>query len=345
MTNLPFSGEFRVTCIYGKKGNLWSSGYHKGIDLVCSNKKIYSTCDGVVRSVGWDQNGWGRYVRIQENTTGKIHIFAHMVKNSVKVSVGQKVSRATVLGTMGTTGNSTGPHLHFQIEDSKRNVYDPTDWLRIPNKVGVYNSKDYQIDAPKPSPVTPKPPVASNTYKDDAQIASWAKDEVYKLKSLGIMNGDDKGNFNPNDDITRQEMAVLIDNLCDKKGYFFTTYSANVKYKDHKDIASWAVDKVYELKREKLMNGDDKGKFNPKNNLTRQEAAQVLYNVYAKSVSISNIEKYKDHKDIESWAIKAVYNLKAAKIMLGNDNNEFNPRANISRQEAAVAVCRLMEKK
>ena len=67
MTNLPFSGEFRVTCIYGKKGNLWTSGYHKGIDLVCSNRKIYSTCDGIVRSVGWDQNGLGRYVRIQEN--------------------------------------------------------------------------------------------------------------------------------------------------------------------------------------------------------------------------------------------------------------------------------------
>jgi hypothetical protein len=348
MTNLPVTGKFNVTCIYGKKGNLWSSGYHKGIDLTCSNRNIYSSCDGIVKTVGWDPDGWGRYVRIQESTTGRIHIFAHFVKNSVKVSVGQKVSRTTILGTMGTTGNSTGVHLHFQIEDSKRNVYDPTEWLGIPNKVGSYNSADYQIDTPKPAPAptpNPAPAPSSDKYKDDAEIASWARDAVYDLKKQGIMNGDTSGNFNPTDDITRQEFAVLIDNLCDKKGYFFPTTIDTTQYKDHKDIASWAVDQVYELKREKLMNGDDKGYFHPKSNISRQEAAQGFYNVYAKAHSIANVVKYIDDKDIAQWASKAVYNLRAADIMNGNDANEFNPRDNMTRQEAAVAVARLMNKK
>lgn len=144
MTNLPVSGKFKVTCEYGRKGNRWSSGYHKGIDLVCDDRNIYCTCDGVVRSVGYDAYGWGQYVRV-DNGQGRIHIFCHFVKDSVKVKVGQKVNRATILGTMGSTGNSTGVHLHFQIEDASRKVYDPTEWLGIPNKVGSYNSKDYQL--------------------------------------------------------------------------------------------------------------------------------------------------------------------------------------------------------
>ncbi len=201
MTNLPFTGAFRVTCEYLKKGSSWSSGYHKGIDLVGTDGDIYCTCDGVVKTVGWDPNGWGRYVRVQENETKRIHIFCHMVKDSVRVEVGQKVSRATILGRMGSTGNSTGAHLHFQIEKSNtdRTVYDPTTWLGIPNKVGSYNSKDYQIKEE-----------SKMAYKDQKKIPAWAKDAVEKVTAKGWMKGDDQGNFRPNDPITRAEMAVLI---------------------------------------------------------------------------------------------------------------------------------------
>ena len=203
-TNLPFTGKIKVTCEYLRKGNLWSSGYHKGIDLVCTNRSIYCTCDGVVKTVGWDPDGWGRYVRVEETKTKRIHIFCHMVKDSVKVKVGQKVSRATVLGTMGSTGNSTGAHLHFQIEKSNdnRSVCDPTEWLGIPNKVGTYDSADYQIKE-----------VEKVAYKDQKSIPAWAKDAVERVTKKKLMIGDDQGNFNPNKPITRAEMAVILDRL------------------------------------------------------------------------------------------------------------------------------------
>lgn len=204
MTNLPFTGKFKVTCEYLREGNLWPSGYHKGIDLTCGNTDIYCTCDGKVKTVGWDAAGWGRYVRVEESTTKRIHIFCHMVKDSVKVKVGQKVSRVTFLGTMGSTGNSTGAHLHFQIEKSNkdRTVLNPTNWLGIPNKVGKYDSADYQIKE-----------VEKVAYKDQKSIPAWAKDAVDYVTEKKLMIGDDRGNFNPNKPITRAELAVVLQRL------------------------------------------------------------------------------------------------------------------------------------
>ena len=49
-TNIPLTGEFRVTCEYKRKGN-WSAGWHTGIDLV-GDEKIYSSCDGEVVRTG-----------------------------------------------------------------------------------------------------------------------------------------------------------------------------------------------------------------------------------------------------------------------------------------------------
>lgn len=204
MTNLPVSGSFKVTCPYKKKGNLWASGYHKGIDLVCNDRIIYSTCDGVVKTIGWDPDGWGYYVRIEEKTTKRIHIFCHLVKRSAKVAVNQKVTRKTILGTMGTTGNSTGVHLHFQIEKSNtdRTVCDPTEWMKIPNKVGSYNSKDFEIKEEK-----------KMAYKDENTIPAWAKSGVEYATQKGLMKGDAAGNFNPNAPITRAEVAVILERL------------------------------------------------------------------------------------------------------------------------------------
>lgn len=204
MTNLPFTGNFRVTCEYGKKGNFWSSGYHKGIDLVGNDTNIYCSCDGVVKTASYDKGGWGYYVRVEENKTKNIHIFCHMAKGSIRVKVGQKVSRETILGKMGSTGNSTGAHLHFQIENSNndRTVLKPTTWLGIPNKVGTYNSKDYQLKEVEA--------MTAKDFKDKNQIPKWAYDAVDYVARKGLMQGDENGKFRPNDPITRAELAVVL---------------------------------------------------------------------------------------------------------------------------------------
>ena len=142
-TNIPLTGEFRVTCEYKRKGN-WAAGWHTGIDMVCDNDTIYGTCDGTIYKIGVDKS-YGNYITVKA-PDGKFHWFCHLSK--VTCSVGQKISRTTKIGVMGNTGNSTGKHLHFEIRNSSNKYADnsnPADYMGIPNKVGTYNSSNYQI--------------------------------------------------------------------------------------------------------------------------------------------------------------------------------------------------------
>lgn len=202
MTNLPVVGEFFITAIYGQKGEYWASG-HKGIDVVSSDKTIYCTCDGMVRNVSFDTGGWGQFVSVDADD-GYRHIFCHLVKGSVRVKKGDRVSRLTVLGTMGATGNVTGVHLHYQLQKGSV-VIDPTKWLGIPNKKGKYNSKDYEL---KDGDC-----MTANDYKDKKEIPEWAFGAVDVATKDGIMCGDEKGRFRPNEPMTRAEFAVVYERM------------------------------------------------------------------------------------------------------------------------------------
>lgn len=143
-TNIPLTGNFQVTCEYKRKGN-WAAGWHTGIDLVGESYKIYSSCNGVVTRTGWD-NSYGNFIVVKNNADGRFHWFCHLSK--INVSKGQTVSRTSVIGIMGSTGNSTGKHLHFEIRNASNKYADnsnPADYMGIPNKTGKYNSANYQI--------------------------------------------------------------------------------------------------------------------------------------------------------------------------------------------------------
>lgn len=141
-TNLPFTGRFKVTCEYGRKGS-WAAGRHTGIDLVgLSSKTVYATCDGTVSRTGFDKS-YGNFVVVKGND-GYYHWFCHLA--SISASTGQKVTRVSKLGIMGSTGNSTGPHTHYEIR-TPENKYgkdiSPAKYMGIPNIVGTYHSSEY----------------------------------------------------------------------------------------------------------------------------------------------------------------------------------------------------------
>jgi len=100
--------------------------FHTGIDIVEPfGSPILAADDGVVALVGSSSSGYGRYVVIA-HAGGLDTLYGHLSTTLVKV--GQVVSQGTVVGLEGSTGNSTGPHLHFELRISSRPV-DPTPYL------------------------------------------------------------------------------------------------------------------------------------------------------------------------------------------------------------------------
>jgi murein DD-endopeptidase MepM/ murein hydrolase activator NlpD len=86
--------------------------FHEGMDFTAPvGTDIYATGNGTVRLAGWRQ-GYGNTVEINHGF-GYMTLYGHM--NQVKVKLGQKVSRGDVIGKVGSTGKSTGPHLHYEV--------------------------------------------------------------------------------------------------------------------------------------------------------------------------------------------------------------------------------------
>ena len=86
---------------------------HAGLDFSApTGTPIYATSDGVVQTAGFNTDGYGNKVVINHGY-GFQTLYAHMVR--VKARVGQSVKRGEVIGYIGSTGKSTGPHLHYEV--------------------------------------------------------------------------------------------------------------------------------------------------------------------------------------------------------------------------------------
>lgn len=86
---------------------------HAGIDIAApTGTPVLATSEGVVVSTGYDRAGYGRYVEVR-HPNGLRSFYAHM--SAVDVQTGDAVTGGQAIGKVGSTGYSTGPHLHFEI--------------------------------------------------------------------------------------------------------------------------------------------------------------------------------------------------------------------------------------
>ena len=85
---------------------------HKGVDLAMpAGSPIYATADGVISRADWF-SGYGLYVAIEHG--GELQTrYGHMSR--LNVAAGQQVKKGDIIGYVGTTGRSTGPHLHYEV--------------------------------------------------------------------------------------------------------------------------------------------------------------------------------------------------------------------------------------
>ncbi|MER6721500.1 M23 family metallopeptidase [Streptomyces halstedii] len=118
-----------VTTQYRASGASWSSGYHTGSDFqAASGTSVRAIGPGTVVSAGWG-GAYGNEVVIQ-HSDGMYSQYAHL--SSLGVSAGQTVTGGQQIGLSGSTGNSTGPHLHFEVRTgpSYGSDVDPIAYLR-----------------------------------------------------------------------------------------------------------------------------------------------------------------------------------------------------------------------
>ena len=114
-SSLPIKNG-KITTPYKKKGSMWSKGYHTGVDFaVPQGTPILAVSNGKIENANWG-SAYGTHI-IQKVEQGWV-IYAHLSKSLVKP--GDRVKVGQVIGHSGNTGNSSGPHLHFELRSNIR---------------------------------------------------------------------------------------------------------------------------------------------------------------------------------------------------------------------------------
>lgn len=115
LLRLPVAGAV-VTSGYGSRRNPFTGGWqlHSGVDLSApTGTPIMAAGDGVVVSAGWE-NGYGYTTRIR-HADGVETMYAHQSAIAAWIGEGVRVRQRDIIGAIGSTGNATGPHLHYEV--------------------------------------------------------------------------------------------------------------------------------------------------------------------------------------------------------------------------------------
>lgn len=194
-------------------------------------------------------------------------------------------------------------------------------------------------------------PAANALYFPDVKAGSWYYDAVQRASDGGILIGDEKGNFSPDKALTRAESAMILYRLFGKK----LEYAFYAEGWQDVPFGSWYYDAVVNVGI--AMGGNysqpaqaqyDYTWFSPTAPANREDFAVALFNLMGLE---QNGWKY-HFNDIDSitWDNGTINNYRQAAcamanlgIMVGDNNNNFNPQKSITRAEVAKIVCNLAD--
>lgn len=156
---------------------------HDGIDIAGKNgTRVDANVSGVVTHAGSKGNGLGNYVAIKD-ASGNTSIYGHLEK--VLVKAGQSIAQGVGLGTIGSTGTSTGNHLHYQVNDSSGKSINPATQVDAARKGISQASKDVaQVQSNVDSAQSELIGLNGQILEQDALIASL---EVKSMDAQGSM--------------------------------------------------------------------------------------------------------------------------------------------------------------
>lgn len=126
----PFTGSYPITQRYGEK--ITDPKGHTGIDYGCPvATPIQASADGTVMFAGWDSTGFGWCVIIRHSDQCST-LYAHLALIVRGVLAGTEVKQGEEIGFSGSSGNSTGPHLHFEVRRTWNDYKSHFDPMALP---------------------------------------------------------------------------------------------------------------------------------------------------------------------------------------------------------------------
>ncbi len=198
---------------------------------------------------------------------------------------------------------------------------------------------------------------AGHPFPDVKKPTSWFYDGVMYAKVIGVVSGDDKGNFNPNNNINRAEVATILVRYLgyeaeykDMTAVEFETYLNALYVKTgvaKKNLSDLKADKWFYRATSVacalgIFQGDNNNKFNPNNNISRQEFCLVLYRLYKDAgLKIDTAKTYADIAKVPSWSKEAVQWAGSVGLFNGDEKGNFNATQNATRAQIAALMMRI----
>lgn len=266
------ANKLKCTSKYGNRSYTYKgkkvSDYHRGIDLVANpnnrNEEILAFADGQVTSVQKTgaQYGTGCYVRIK-HSNGYYTLYYHLKSGSIVVNKGDKVKKGQKIGIIGTTGQSTGVHLHFQIDKgSSSSSINPYDYV-FGNKILVPDSTTESKKETTTNTSTQKfkigdqVVISGNLYKN-ANATTPSGTIKNKTTKITRYSKGSKHPYNTIGDIGWiDESSIRLANITTSKRYHIVKkgdtlwdlaikyYGSGSKYKTIKSLNNLSKDKIY----------------------------------------------------------------------------------------------------
>jgi len=184
-----------------------------------------------------------------------------------------------------------------------------------------------------------KPSESTTSVYNDVKETDWYYEAVKTLTSKGIVSGDGTGYFYPTNNVTREQFVKMI----------LEAIEVEVKAGTHSfgDVegGAWYENYIATAVSNGIVNGVGGGNFGVGTNITRQDMAVLIERVLAyKNIEVAKeeAEPFADEAEVADYAKEAVANMKAIGLIQGYNNN-YNPKDNLTRAEAATVIASLLE--
>ncbi len=237
-------------------------------------------------------------------------------------------------GVTITSTNDIPTRLTYWKEQYK-NVPDDVVWEGGGGGVGSSPSKKDDTQSFTQPSVTPS--VTGVPFKDLGSV-SWASLQIIQLYEDGIVKGDENGNFNPQNTVTREEFVAML-----VRALGFKASSTTSGFNDV-PADRWSSSSVIAARENGIVNGISETMFGASNNIKRCDMTVMAFNALKKlgvEMPEDKESSFNDKKNIPDYALEAINVLSQAEIIKGNEG-KFLPNDFTTRAEAAVIIHRVL---